>query len=339
MRSLKATGAGEQTVFEMSNSPLTACAAHPGRVGAFSSLRKKQGVESPRLWQIGRHRMIKIDLSKAIPPRLGTYLVGIIPGLFFESSIAIGNPHFAASVISRVRETYPFGPYALLVLFFASGLFIGQGFFLTAWIVDLVIASAVALWRSAIRITFGSQWLYRSFGKMQGVPPKRTIIIRWLSRLIFWARGHEFSTKARPVLKCLHIATRRLLKVRYGIDRRHDLLDDGEWGVWYSALGKPLRGFQEASMVSRTFLACGLAGLAALYASPALRGRYFISLCLIFTFAGCFISVDLVRWRINPVRQSMERLRSVLLELSEAGTTAEGRNSDPVAVAIDADKE
>jgi len=283
--------------------------------------------------------MIKIDLSKAILPRLGTYLLGIIPGMFFESSIAIGNPHFAASVISRVREIYPFGPYALLALFLASSLLIGQGFFLTAWIADLLITFAFLLWRNAIRVTLGSQWLYRCFGKLQGIPPKQNIFIRMLGRLIFWARGREFSFKARPVLKCLHVAVRRLLKVQYGIDRNYGLqLDDSEWGVWYSALGKPLKGFQEGYMASRTSLGCGLAGLTALYASPALRGKYFIALSLIFTFAGCFGTVDLVRWRIDPIKRSMARLLSVLLELREATNITERRDSESVTVAIEADK-
>jgi hypothetical protein len=120
-----------------------------------------------------------------------------------------------------------------------------------------------------------------------------------------------------------------LLRARYGIDRRFcGQWDDGEWGVWYSALGKPLKEFKEASMSSRTFLGCGLAGLTALYASPPLRGRYFVALCLIFTFVGCFASVDLAWWKFDPVRRSMARLRSVLLELSEASTVTEKPNSD-----------
>ena len=41
--------------------------------------------------------MIKIDLSKAVSPRLAAYFLGLIPGLFFESSLAIGDPHFALS--------------------------------------------------------------------------------------------------------------------------------------------------------------------------------------------------------------------------------------------------
>lgn len=272
--------------------------------------------------------MIKIDISRAIPPRLGTYLIGIIPGVFFEASIAAGDPQFAASVIYRVREIYPFGPYALLVLFTASGLLIGQGFFLAAWIVDLLITSAFVLWGYAIRMTFGSQWFYRYFAKLQGIPPKQKGFIRLLSRVMMWARGRNYSSASKPVLKCLYIATQRLLRVRYGIDRKCGPWDEGEWGAWYSVLGKPLKDFREATLASRAFLGCGLAGFTALHASPPLRVGYFIGLCLIFTFAGCLTSVDLARWKFNPVKKSITRLRAVLLELSEVGTTTEKLNSD-----------
>jgi hypothetical protein len=277
--------------------------------------------------------MIKIDFSKAIPPRLGTYLLGIIPGLFFEASVAIGDPSFAASVVRRVKEIYPFAPYALLVLFVASALLIGQGFFLAAWIGDLLVAFSFAVSRYAIRITLGSRWLYRYFGKL---PPKQNIRLHRLSRVIVWARGREFPSAARPVLKCLHIATRRLLKARYGIDRKFGGLDDGEWGVWYSVLGKPLKAFQEALMVSRTLWGCGLAGLTALYAWPVLRERYFIAMCVICTFAGCYASVNINLWRFDPVKRSTARLQSVLLELSEARTVTDTPKSDSVTIGADA---
>jgi hypothetical protein len=217
---------------------------------------------------------------------------------------------------------------------------IGQGFIITAWIADLLIASAFALWRYAIRITLGSQWLYRYFAKLQGIPPKQNLLIRLLNRVIFRARRREFSSAARPVLKCLHVAVRRLLKVHYGIDSSDvGQWDDSEWGTWNSVLGKPLKGLREAAMASRTFLGCGLAGLTALYASPSLRGRYFIALCVIFTFAGCFLSVDLLRWRTNPVRRSTVRLQSVLLELSEASTITDRGNGDSGAAGINPDEE
>ena len=277
--------------------------------------------------------MIKIDFSKAIPPRLGTYLLAIIPGLFFEASTAIGNPHLAADLISRTRVVYPLGPFGLLVLFLASALFIGHGFFLIAWIVNLVVAFLFARARYALRITFASDWLYGWFSKLRGVPPKNNVFIRTLSKIIQWARERFFSAKARPALKCLHIATRELLRVGYGIDRTFDgYSDDGEWGVWYSAIGKPLPAFKERALSGRIYLACGLAGFTALYYSSPLRMQYFIVLSAVFTFAGCYASVDLARWQFNPVKGTMVRLFSILEELSDA---REAQKPDSATVTID----
>lgn len=263
--------------------------------------------------------MIRVDLSRALSPRVGTYLLAVIPGVFFESSIAIGNPTVALSVLSRLHEIYPFGHYALLVLFLVSSLFIGSGFFLSAWLAQQLMSFGFSMWRYAIRATFGSQWLYLRFGKLQGFPPKQTIPIRLLSRLIFWARGREFATEARPVLKCLRTATKRLLRERYGMEETWDL-DANEWWVWYSVLGKPLKWFQEAILGSRTFLGCGLAGFTALYAAPALRERYFIALCSVFALSGLLVSFDLAFWNFSPLRRSLIRLKSVVLELSEITT-------------------
>jgi hypothetical protein len=283
----------------------------------------------PACGRLADKEMIKLDLSKTVPPRLGSYFLALIPGVFFESSLAIGNPHFAAAVIARAREIYAFGPYALLFLFLASGLFIGEGFFLRAWIAYLLIASAFVLWRYAIRITFGSQWLYRRLATLQGIPPQQTIFIRSLSKLIFWARQREFSIKARPVVTCLHIATEQLLKKRYGIEMASNMHSDGsEWGVWFSSVGEPPKWFSEGRMAARTMLGCGLAGFAALYASPLLRDRYFIVLCSLFAFAGLFVTFDLALWSFNPVRRTLLNLRSVLLELSATNAMTEKENTD-----------
>jgi hypothetical protein len=82
-------------------------------------------------------------------------------------------------------------------------------------------------------------------------------------------------------------------------------------------------------MTTRTFIGCGLAGFSALYVSPALRDRYFIPLCVVFTFAGCYQSFDLAKWRQHPVRNSIAHLRSVLSELSETQTAAKKEESSP----------
>lgn len=270
--------------------------------------------------------MLKINIARVVPPRFAAYLLGIIPGLFFESSVAIGEPHLAASVIARAREIYPFGPYGLLIALLASGLFIGQGFLLIAWIADLLIASTFALWQYAVRTTFDSNWLYQRIAKLQGTLPRQNAFIRVLGR-VYWPRRHKFFFEARPILKCLYIATKQLLKTRYGIERGFHG-EENEWGVWYAVLGKSPKVFQEAPIVSRCFLACGLAGFTALYALPPLRHRYFVALSVVFAFPGLITMVNLARWKFNPVKRSLERLQSVLLELSEAKNTTGKPKSD-----------
>ena len=268
--------------------------------------------------------MIKVDLSRVVSPRFGLYLLGVIPGVFFESCAAIGNPCSVVSVIGRVHEVYPFGSYALFLMFLASSLFIGSGFLLVAWIVQLLISLGLRLWHFGIRITFASQWMYRWFGKLQGTPPKRSAFVRSLSKLIFWARGRELLTEARPVLRCLHTATTQLLRRRYGIELAPD---DGAWGIWPSVVGKPLKPLQEGTMGARTLLGCGLAGFTALYIAPALRERYFVALCSVFAVSGLLSSFSLAFWNFNPVRGSLLRLRSVLSELEEGTTATERRNA------------
>jgi hypothetical protein len=138
----------------------------------------------------------------------------------------------------------------------------------------------------------------------------------------------------------MQLTVTQLLKRRYGIDVSGEPWQSTrrDWGVWFSVLGKPLDAFREASMTMRTFLACGLAGFSALHASPDLRGPYFITLCVVFTFSGCFLAWNLTKWRMDPLKSSISRLQSVLLELSEVpveGVKSTGGSEKGLGAAID----
>jgi hypothetical protein len=83
--------------------------------------------------------MIKIDASNFIPKRFGTYLLGIIPGFFFETTLAFGDPALSLQLINRVRLVYQFHGYALLTVFVVSCLIVGQTFYLFAWFFDWMV--------------------------------------------------------------------------------------------------------------------------------------------------------------------------------------------------------
>jgi hypothetical protein len=43
----------------------------------------------------------KIDVSNIIPKRLGAYLLGLIPGMVFELTVAVGDPMIAPTTVLR----------------------------------------------------------------------------------------------------------------------------------------------------------------------------------------------------------------------------------------------
>ncbi|MDE3063454.1 MAG: hypothetical protein KGJ51_10385 [Acidobacteriota bacterium] len=263
--------------------------------------------------------MINIDLSKAPSLRFALYLLSIIPGLLFLVSIALGNPRMASAVIDDVEKLYPGSPtYVALFLLLGSAFVIGQAFVLSAWLLETCITSLIRLPRAVFGKVFGAQWLYMWFGKYQGVPPKRTVAVRALGRMIFLARtmGSE-PADARVVRTCLGAAVEKLLQRRYGIDSDRAGGPNGEWGVWYSILGKLPKRYAESLNAGRLTLAAGISGFCAMSLAPNLIQRYFFAMCSLFVFSGLWTGLANFMVLRDPVRLEALRLRAVLAELQE----------------------
>ena len=248
------------------------------------------------------------------------YLFSVIPGLFFEASVAIGAPEIAHSIISDMRQVFPFPPYAILICFIASGFVLGHVFVQLAWFAELLLGAALWVWQFGIRITFGSHTFYKWLAKIQQPPNKRGFLVRFFSWAVFAARIPKQYESARPVMKCLGLASKELLKKRYGIDVKDSISPNGEeWHVWYSVLGKPLKRVSDGIILMRTSLGCGLAGFLALPFAPILWTWYFLGICGVFTATGLYMTWSQFRWRTDPVRLNHLRLQSVLLDLAEVG--------------------
>jgi hypothetical protein len=283
--------------------------------------------------------MIKIDASNVVPKRLGTYLLGGIPGLVFELSIAYADPLLAHQAIDHVRQVYPIQAYALLFIFAISCLIIGQTFFLLAWFADWLIDFLYRAQRYLLlHLTLGSDWLYRAVGRLQGMPPKRNVRRLW--RIIMWARQKKVPFEIRPVLKCQRMAATQLLKRRYGVIPSAGPWEwvDQEWQAWLAVLGKAPAGFREPFLTMRTFLGCGLAELAAMYVVPALRNPYFITMIAVLLAAGCFQSLSLAKYRREPIRSSLTRLLLLMEELAETSMAKDEKSaSSNPSITIGAD--
>lgn len=275
---------------------------------------------------------VKVDLSKVLSPRLAVYLLGTIPGMFFEASVVIGAPETAGSILTKIEHIFssqpyaPLPPYIILICFIASGFVLGNVFVQLAWLVELLLSSAYWAWQSGIRITFGSYTFYKWLAKIQQPPAKRGLLVSLYSRAVFAARAPKRYGKAQPVMRCLDVATKQLLKRRYSIDVLDSLPPTGEeLHVWYSVIGKPPRRITEGIPTARTSLGFGLAGFLALLFVPNLCRWYFWGVCSVPALSGLYLTWNLVRWRTDPVLLNFLRLQSVLLDLAEIGEPTPAR--------------
>lgn len=153
--------------------------------------------------------------------------------MVFELTVAFGDPVMAHRMIERVKDVYPFQGYALLALFAASCLIVGQTFFLLAWFTDRIIDFLYCAQRYLIpHLTLGSDWLYRTVGKLRGMPPK--MYFRHLWRPIMWARGKKVPFAIRPILRCQRMAATQLLKRKFGVTPSKGQWEwiDREWQAW-----------------------------------------------------------------------------------------------------------
>jgi hypothetical protein len=252
--------------------------------------------------------MVNIDLSKVLPSRAHEYLVGLVPGLFFVLSLAIGNPDLIARLAANSARSLTLGPFVMLGATLFLAFVIGNGFILVV---------------SLIQYLFGFLYqfkllVYRLFCKW---PLQQ--ITRWLLTKPRWQRpwlGH-FNTRVvitaavgfqdwRRFTRCWFVLARRLLRVRYGMEPRD--LKDGDWEVLYRTLGtvKPeeIRG-------SSMMIAChatGWAGLVATQIAPFLRNKYYIGFDLFLIFNGLLHDYYVAKIRVDPRLNIGLAIRAVL---------------------------
>lgn len=268
--------------------------------------------------------MIKLDLGNALPKGIGVFLLALIPGFFFELSFAFGGPVRAHHVLDQVRQVYDLPSYALFVLFIVFAFFVGHIFWTLAWFADILITFLYRLKLSFIPVTLGSDWLYRVFARLQGVPPKQNLFVRSLSRIVMWGRGKKFPYNVRPILHCQRVAAKQLLMRRYGLfpSEGPGNMVDLEWQAWLSVIPKPTKRYTMAMFSARTFLSCALTALAAWYITPALRNRYFLVPTVVLITSGAYQSWSYARSTYEPVIGSLGRLAWIMAELAEIEPSA-----------------
>src|SRR5208282_893094 len=163
------------------------------------------------------------------------YLTALIPGLFFEVSILLGNPELVGIHLAKTQHAIPLSPYLQLVIALFLAFIIGTAFMLFVGFIQLLLC-----------------YLHRPLLIMKEEFTRWALLplLNWLARFHFFARRQRFyrlrnrvaaraadpERPERVATKAWHRLARKLLQQRYGLE----LLDlDEEWELFFWSIGTP----------------------------------------------------------------------------------------------------
>jgi len=129
-------------------------------------------------------------------------------------SVGFGSPSRAGAVTKEVGNLYHGPQYLTLFLALGCAFVIGQAFVLSSWLLGVLLTNLIIAPGAIFRMVFGTHWLYRWYGKHQGMPPNRAISTRVVGKLIFLARDWRRAepANARVIRTCLGAAVEKLLE-------------------------------------------------------------------------------------------------------------------------------
>jgi hypothetical protein len=247
--------------------------------------------------------MIQLDITRLLPRPAFKYLLGLIPGIFFEISLVSVRPAAFRTLAGQAGLGY----WTSLGVATFVAFIVGTSGMLVVWILQACIGylhgRSKRLW---------AKFLTRLFTQRK-LPPSPSWVTsgRWLSRAFQRATFPRGLSEAQ---RTWHRAARRLLQEHYGIEPP-DIQTQADWGVWYWALGSAnfpeLRGAGFFSAMHAT----GWCGLAALRLEPALRTKSYVGLSLFLIFCGLVHAWSVSRWWHNPVQVATSKVRGLLAEI------------------------
>ncbi len=250
--------------------------------------------------------MIQVDLSKAPHPRVAAYLVGLLPGLFLEISVALGNGFLLARYLAL-----PLNRYILLAIAIIFAYIIGNAALMFVWLlIFMVFNPTYRLWRRASRLlwTVIRNWAQR---RLAGTKAKRRAMLFALYERPFKPRRHL------EALGRVHFSlVQKVVESQYGItgpDVKHD------WQYWAAVLDRPSRRELRGDLLAMACQACGWAGLAAITLAPQLLNSRFVAFCIFLVSYGCLINLDIVRRQLNPEARATLRIHVLLNQLERSG--------------------
>jgi hypothetical protein len=272
--------------------------------------------------------MLTIDISKAIPRSALTYLVALVPGLFFGMALMLGNPELVRDLLSRSKTVYGFNAYVLLTFALVLAFIVGNAFVIFVvhiqWIFRYVILLRIASWRMCCKTL-----LLPRLTRMTHTPGKQNPA--WLNRMYLYVSGKSmlWDPRLHEVQKCWHVVASELLQRKYGI--RDYKVAGSDWGVWYSALWVPSNAERRGSLFAIAFHATGWSGLVAARFAPALRYRWFLFFSLFLIGCGIVHDFFVARNHVDPVYLGLVRINNALAQLRTV-VASKNESAGPIAL-------
>jgi hypothetical protein len=269
--------------------------------------------------------MFNLDVSKAIPRHLLTYLIAVIPGLFFEISILAANPELVAYHLRQFQSFFSVSSLLLIVVALFIAFIIGNAFMLLVVLIQYLLG-----FFHRFKLIFMEE-----FRRWPLIP-----FLGWLARFKFFAgrarfysfrerlrrRASEPDKAARLAAQTWHRLARKLLSDRYGVDL-NDV--EQEWEFLFWSLGTPSDVEWRGPLLSIASEATGWCGFAATVFAPSLLNGYYLVLCGFFIFMGLLNDYFVAGRRTDPVAVAMGRTRALLREYEKDRKAQSGNNEWP----------
>jgi hypothetical protein len=235
----------------------------------------------------------------------------LIPGLFFEVSILLGNPTYARQLLDKARAGFAFDRYTVLAIALFLAFIIGNGFMLFVGLIQYLLGFAYKI----------RAFLWTQFCKWPLAP-----FLTWIRQKPFWNKRrwvHELSNKVieragpfgsdvpEELRRCWARFARPILET-YRIDPNQ--LDQEEWNALYGTLGTLTPREQRGSVFMIASEAIGWCGLTAGFLAPALRSRYYLGFAVLLVFSGVLHDWYVAQRLCDPKVWGLLELRVIIRE-------------------------
>jgi len=219
-------------------------------------------------------------ISNVLPPRTYELLFALLPGIFFEISILLGNPALICDLVARAQDGFGLGHYAMLGLALVLAFIIGNAFMLLVILIQRLLG-----------------YLYRL-------------------RAFLWDQLFQKRPLGQPpdedARKCWALLARRLLQDQYGIELE-DIGQD-EWNVLYLTLVTPTMMDVRGNILMIASEAMGWCGLTATLFAHALWNRYYVAFSVLLIAAGLLHDWHMAGNLNNPRFLGFLKIRALLRE-------------------------